>query len=102
MYSVHPSSPLPSVDPVFDVAYEIAHDLDVIDIVLRDLQTAESVFDHDHQFKMIEPIGPEVTNEVRVVGHPFDVHAQMLGDEGPDLFGIKVFKVFSRSQHPSQ
>jgi len=91
-----PSSLLPSVDPFFDEADEIADDLDLVDVGLGDLQSAESVFNHDHQFKTIEPVGPEISNEVRVIGHTFEVHVQMLGDESSDLDRIKASSLRSR------
>ena len=81
----HPSPFLACVDPVFNVADEISDDFDLVGIVIRDLQAAESVFDHDHQFKTIEPVGPEIVYEVRLIGHTFDVYVQMLGNESADL-----------------
>ena len=87
-----------SVDPASDVADEIADHLDLVGIVLRELQTGESVFDHDHQFKMIQPVGSEIINEVRVVRNTFDVRVQMLGNKGPDLRDVKASV---RSWYPS-
>ncbi len=85
-----PSSLLASADPRFNVADEISDDLDPVRIIIRDLQPAELVLDHDHQFKKIKPVGPEIFNEMRVVGDTFDVHGQVLGNESADPNGIKA------------
>jgi hypothetical protein len=42
----------------FDVVDQIADDIDPVDIVIRDFHIDELIFDDDHQFQTIEPIGP--------------------------------------------
>jgi hypothetical protein len=72
-------------------ADEIADDFDLIDVVIRDLQAGEFIFDHDYQFKTIEPVGPEVIDEICLVRHTFDFDAQMLGNESANVTAAKIF-----------
>jgi hypothetical protein len=38
----------PVIIHVFDVAYQIADDFDLVDILVRDYDAREPIFDHDH------------------------------------------------------
>ena len=60
-------------------------------MVIRDFQAGELIFDHDYQFKTIEPVGPEIIGEMCFIRHPFDFDAQMLGNESANVAGGKVF-----------
>jgi hypothetical protein len=75
--------------PRFDVTNEIADDLNLVRIILRDLQPREMVFDHNHQLKAIKPVSPEIINEVCGIGDTSDVYVQMLGNKSPDLGAIR-------------
>src|SRR5262247_1257295 len=55
----------------FDVADEIADRTDLIGFIIGDFH-AESILDRDHQFESVEPVGPEIFGEVRVVDHVLD------------------------------
>ncbi len=41
-----------------NVADEIADDFDPVDLVIGNFQAGELIFDRNHQFKTIKPIGP--------------------------------------------
>jgi hypothetical protein len=75
----------PLTGGLFDAPDEICHHVHLIHIVVRDFHAHELVFDRDHQFNAIEPVGPEIVGEVRVIRDTFDRHPQMLGNERTDL-----------------
>src|SRR5215467_13564028 len=66
----------------FKDADEIADGFDPVDDF-----NAEPIFDHDHQFEPVEPVGPEILAEVRFIRDAFGVYPQMLGNEVADLDG---------------
>jgi hypothetical protein len=68
------------------VADEIADRTDLIGFIVGDFH-AESILDRDHQFEAVEPVGPEIFGEVRVVAHVLDRDPQMLGDESANFPG---------------
>ena len=68
-----------------DAADEIPDHMDLVHIVVRDLHAGELIFDRDHQFHAIEPIGTEIVGEVCVIRDAFDADAQMLGDDRTEL-----------------
>jgi hypothetical protein len=49
------------------------------------------IFDQDHQFKIIKPVGPKIVGEARFIGHALDMDAKMIRDEGADIAGGKDF-----------
>ena len=73
-----------------NIADEIADDFDLVDLVIRNFQAGELIFDRDHQFKTIKPVGPEIIEEMRFIRHTFDLDAQMLGNERANVAGGKV------------
>src|SRR5262249_15926975 len=75
--------------PAFNVSDEIAYELDPLGVVIRNLQTIESVFQGDHQLKMVQPVGPKII-EIRSICDTFDIHVQMLGNESPHLGGVAI------------
>jgi hypothetical protein len=50
--------------------------MDLVHIVVRDLHAGELIFDRDHQFHAIEPVGTEIVGEVCVIRDAFDADAQ--------------------------
>src|SRR5262245_40094220 len=68
----------------FKDADEIADGFDPIDDIVPDFN-AEPIFDHDHQFEAVEPVGPEILAEVCFIRDALGVYAQMLGNEVADL-----------------
>src|SRR5215813_12086524 len=70
----------------FKDADEIADGFDPVDDIIADFN-AEPIFDHDHQFEPVEPVGPEILAEVRFIRDAFGVYPQMLGNEVADLDG---------------
>src|SRR5262245_53511513 len=68
------------------MADEIADRTDLIGFIVGDYH-AESILDRDHQFESVEPVGPEIIGEVRVVADVLDRDVQMLGDESADFPG---------------
>jgi hypothetical protein len=81
----------PLVIHAFHVTDEVADDFDLVDIVIRDLHADELIFDRYHQFKTIEPVGPEIFGEVRFIRDTLDIDAQMLGNDSAHLVGGKAF-----------
>jgi hypothetical protein len=69
----------PSAD--VEVSYEIADDLYLLDVVVRDFHAGESVLDRQHQLDAIEQIGSEIVREVRFTRDKLDVDAELFGDE---------------------
>jgi len=51
----------------FDVADEIANNLDPIGIVVRNLHACERIFDQYHQFEAIVMVHAEFVSEVRFI-----------------------------------
>jgi len=80
-----------------NVSDEIANDFDLINIIIRDFQSGELVFDKHRQFKTIKLIGPEIFCEVRVIRDQFDIHIQMVG-RSADFVNLKTF--FHDRQRP--
>ena len=68
----------------FDVADEISDRTDLIGFIVGDFH-AKSILDSDHQFETVEPGGPEIFGEVRVVDHVLDRDPQVLGDKSTDF-----------------
>jgi hypothetical protein len=42
------------------------------------------IFDCDHQFQVVEPVGTEIIGEMGFIRDPRDVDTQMLGNESAD------------------
>jgi hypothetical protein len=74
----------------FNVAHEIADDLDLIDIVVRKLYAVEFIFDQYRQLKTIEPIGSEIITEVRFICNTSDIDTEILSNESTHFVGIKI------------
>jgi hypothetical protein len=74
----------------FDQADEIADDLDLIGIVVRNLNVGKFILDQYHQFKATEPIEAEIVAKVRFICNPFGINACVLGNESAHLVGIKI------------
>jgi len=72
-----------------DEADKIADSLHPINGIVRDFDP-ELIFNRHHQFEAIEPIGPEISEKMRLVRHTFEVDVQTLGDEIADLGGMIV------------
>ncbi len=66
-------------------AHEIADGLDPVDDIVSDFD-AKAVFDHDHQFEAVEPVGAQIP-EMGFVRDPVGVDPQMLGNEIAHLRG---------------
>jgi hypothetical protein len=74
----------------FDVADEIANDLDLIGIVFCNLHAGEFIFHQYHQLEAIEPVGAEVVAEVRFIRNTSDIDTEILGDEGAHSVGLTI------------
>src|SRR5262245_53769623 len=73
----------------FDAAHEIADDLDLIGIG-RDLDVGELILDQDQQFQAVEPVGPEIVTQVRLVGDAADLDVQMFGDQRANVADLRA------------
>ena len=82
----------------FNVAYEVADGVNLIEIVIRDFHANEPIFDHDHQFQAVEPVGAEVISEVRFLCDTLDVDAELLGNQSADCGGKAFPRSLSRCQ----
>jgi len=65
---------------ILDVSDEIADNLDLIGIVIRDLDAREFIFDQYHQLQTIEPADAEIVTEVRFIYNPFGINTQILAN----------------------
>ncbi len=74
----------------FNVANEIAHDFDLIGIVVCKLDADEFIFDQYHQFKAIEPIEPEIVIEVCFIGNTSHINAEILGNKCAHFVSIEI------------
>jgi hypothetical protein len=73
-----------------NMADEISDDFDPVNLVIRNFQTRELIFDRHHQFNTIKPVGPEIITEMRFIRHVFDRDTEMLGNELANVAGGKV------------
>jgi hypothetical protein len=73
---------------ILDVSDEIADNLDLIGIVIRDLDAREFIFDQYHQLQTIEPADAEIVTEVRFIYNPFGIN------ETNSLAMLKTRKAF--------
>jgi hypothetical protein len=74
----------------FDVADEIADDLELIGIVIRNLHADEFIFDQYHQLEVIEPVGAEIVTEVPSSVTRLISNTQILGNQTAHFIGITV------------
>ena len=63
-----------------DAADEIGDHVHLVDVIVGNFHAGELVFDRNHQFYAIEPVGPEIVGKMCLVGNAFDLDAQMLGN----------------------
>jgi len=63
----------------------------LIGITIRDFQAGEVVFEQYHQFKTIEPVSPEILNQVCVIRDTADIDFQMRGNELAYLIDRRSF-----------
>ena len=68
-----------------DAADEIGDHVDLVHVVVGNFHARELVFDRNHQFYAVEPIGPEVVGKMCLIRNALDFDAQMLGDKRADL-----------------
>ena len=68
-----------------DAADEIGDHVHLIHVIVSNFHAGELVFDRNHQFHAVEPVGPEIVGKMCLVGNAFDLDAQMLGNERADL-----------------
>jgi hypothetical protein len=73
-----------------NVADEIADHFDLIGIVIRNLYAGELIFNQDHQFKAIEPVGAEIIAEVGVIRDIFDIDIQLFGNKSAHFIDVKA------------
>jgi hypothetical protein len=69
---------------VLDVADEIANDFHPVDIIIREFHARKAILDGYHQFKTVEPVGPEIVGQVRFIRDTRDADAKLLGNERAD------------------
>jgi hypothetical protein len=65
----------------FNMANEIADNLDLVGIVIRNLHASEFIFNQYRQLKTIEPVGAQILAEVRLIGDAADIDAKIVGNE---------------------
>jgi hypothetical protein len=73
-------------------ADEIAHGLHLIDIIIRDLDASNSIFDHNRKFEAIEPVSPQIMNEMRLIGHMLAFNAEIVCNEPADNLRSEALK----------
>jgi hypothetical protein len=67
------------------VSYEIANNLYLLDIVVRDFYASELVLNRQHQLNAIEQIGSEIVREMRLARDKVHINAELLGDESAHI-----------------
>jgi len=65
----------------FDNAHEITNSVDVVDHDLIDLDADDLIFNRNHQFETIEPVGPKVIAEARFVCQTIGINSKMSGND---------------------
>ena len=70
---------------------EIADNLYLVGILIRDLQTGKFIFHKYHQLQTTEPINAEIVTEVCFIYNSFGVDTQILANEGAYFGGILTF-----------
>jgi hypothetical protein len=79
-----------AVLPAFYDAQEITDSVYLIHRNVVNLKPGHMVFDRNHQFKPIKPIGPKVIAEAGFVRQTIWIDAKMSGDDLTDLDGKVV------------
>src|SRR5262249_25266520 len=59
----------------FEVADQVPDDFYLVDIVVREFHGRELSFNLNHQVQTVEPVGPKIISEVRLIRDSFDVDA---------------------------
>ncbi len=57
---------------------EIADNLDLIGVVIRDLDAGESILDQYHQLQTIEPVDAKIVTKVGLIYNPFGINTQIV------------------------
>jgi hypothetical protein len=65
--------------------YEIAYDLYLLDIIVRDFHASELVLNRQHQLNAVEQVGSEIVREVRLTCDKLDVNAELFRNESADI-----------------
>ena len=64
------STPAPLCSIVFDISDEIANNLYLVGVFIRDLNTGKFIFHQYHQLQTTEPVDAEIVTEVRFIHNP--------------------------------
>ncbi len=67
-----------------------AGDIYLVDIVVREFH-GEVSFNLNHYYQAIEPIGPKIISEVRLIHDAFDVDAWLMRNGSTNMFSAKDF-----------
>jgi hypothetical protein len=49
----------------------------LVDVVICHFHAVELIFDQDHQFKTVKPVGSKIVREARFISYTSDIDAQM-------------------------
>ena len=65
-------------------------DIDLRDIVFRNLNFGKLILDQYHQFKATKPVEAEIVTKARFICNTFGINANVLSNERTYSIGIKI------------
>jgi hypothetical protein len=80
-----------SVLIISDMSDEIANNVYLVGIFVRDLHTGKVVFHQYHQLQTTEPVDSEIVTKVRFIHNSFGINTQILANKGAYFVGILTF-----------
>jgi hypothetical protein len=76
---------------IFDMSDEIANNLYLVGILIRDLHTGKFIFHQYHQLQTTEPVDAEIVTKVRFIYNSFGINTQITANKGAYFVSILTF-----------
>jgi hypothetical protein len=76
---------------IFDMSDEIANNLYLVGIPIRDLHTGKFIFHQYHQLQTTEPVDAKIVTKVRFIYNSFGINTQILANKGAYFVSILTF-----------
>ena len=70
---------------------EIANNLYLVGILIRDLHTGKFIFHQYHQLQTTEPVDAEIVTKVRFIYNSFGINTQITANKGAYFVSILTF-----------
>jgi hypothetical protein len=87
----------PAVVDAFNNAHEITDGIDMLDYDVSNLDAGYLIFNRNHEFEAIEPIGSEVVAEARFISQTICIDSEMTGNDIANLAGKVVIVIHDAS-----